>query len=261
MTPDDIITNAIGMKFKLIPAGKFMMGDESWGSSFPLHRVKITKPFYLGIYQVTQREWTKVMENNPSAFKKNDDNPVETVSWEDCQMFIGKLNEIEPEACYRLPREAEWEYSCRAGSFKRYCNEEWESKLGKHGWYIANSGEKTHPVGKKKPNPWGLYDMHGNVWEWCWDWFDEKYYQKCHEHGTVDDPEGPAVGSDTTLWRGFDTPSEVKDPEGPVVSSDRVKRGGAWSYDAESCLPGYRLGSGLSSRHFDTGFRLARTIP
>jgi len=233
--PLDTITTTIGMKMKLIPPGEFMMGDESWDWSMPLHRVKITKPFYMGIYQMTQREWTKVMGNNPSSFKK-DDNPVENVSWEDCQLVIGKLNEIEPEACYRLPSEAEWEYACRAGSIKRYCFGDRESELGNYGWYDANSGDETHPVGKKKPNAWGLYDMHGNVWEWCWDWYDEKYYQKCHEQGLVEDPQGPGAGS------------------------RRVERGGSWNNDAGICGAGGRDRDAPGHRIGLVGVRLARSF-
>ena len=134
----------------------------------------ITKPFYLGKYEVTQEQWEAVMGSNPSHFK-GPKNPVEQVSWDDCQQFLVKLNAKSggQGSKFVLPTEAQWEYACRAGSTGKFCFGDDEKQLGEYAWYEANSGDKTHPVGEKKPNTFGLHDMHGNVWEWCQDWYGE----------------------------------------------------------------------------------------
>src|SRR3990172_4480542 len=176
---EKIIINSIGMKFVLIPAGEFDMGSppDEWGgfdTEIPFHHVRISKPFYLGIYPVTQMEWKAIMGENTSRFI-DDDLPVENVSWSDVQKYIKKLNEKEGTTKYRLPSEAEWEYAARAGTKTRYSFGDEESRLGRYAWYADNSGNETHPVGEKKPNPWGLYDMHGNVWEWVQDRWHNNY--------------------------------------------------------------------------------------
>ena len=219
----EIIENSIGMKLKLIPAGEFMMGDSS------KHKVKLTKPFYIGIYPVTQKEWQKVMGSNPSYFK-GDDLPVEQVSWHDCQEFIGALNKKEGGWKYRLPTEAEWEYACRAGSTTRFCYGDDDSRLGEYAWYDANSNKKTHPVGIKRPNAWGLHDMHGNLWEWCEDWYG-------------DYPSG-----------------EVTDPTGPSSGSARVDRGGSWNRPAGRCTSANRNRRDPANRGYYLGVRLARSL-
>ena len=172
------------------------------------------------------------MGNNPSNFK-GPKNPVEKVSWDDCQEFLKKLNEkIRPpagEGIFGCLREAQWEYACRAGSTTRYCFGDEESGLGEYAWYSANSGNKTHPVGEKKPNAWGLYDMHGNVWEWCQDWYNNGYYGK----SPMDDPTGAATGS------------------------FRVLRGGFWGRDAGCCRSAYRRGIAPGYRYDFLGLRVS----
>ena len=178
--------------------------------------MRITKPFYLGKYLVTQEQWEAVMGNNPSRFK-GPKNPVETVSWDDCQQFLDKLNAKVGVrgGKFQLPTEAQWEYACRAGSTTTYCFGDDESGLGEYAWYATNSGGRTHPVGEKKPNAWGLYDMHGNVWEWCQDWYDGSYYAN----------------------------SPTDDPTGPTTGSSRVFRGGSWRERARGCRSALRVAS------------------
>ena len=155
-----------------ISPGTFMMGSPSSepkrDSDEQQHKVTLTKGVYIGVTEITQSQWKAIMGNNPSYFK-GDNLPVEQVSWNDCQEFIRKLNLQEGGNKYRLPTEAEWEYTCRAGTTTRFCFGDSESRLGDYAWYSSNSSSKTHPVSRKKPNVWGLYDMHGNVWEWCED--------------------------------------------------------------------------------------------
>ena len=142
------------------------MGSDK--GDIPIHKVTITRGFYMGVYPVTQAQWQAVMGDNPSHFQGDDNCPVENVVWEDCQKFCQKLRQRDGRP-YRLPAEAEWEYACRAGTKTEYYSGDGEEALKKAGWYAANSGSKTHPVGKLKENAWGLYDMHGNVWQWCYE--------------------------------------------------------------------------------------------
>jgi formylglycine-generating enzyme required for sulfatase activity len=226
-------TNSIGMKFVLIPAGIFMMGadkdfEEADDWELPRHQVTISKPFYLGVYEVTQEQWTAVMGNNPSKFK-GEDNPVETVSWEDAQDFIKRLNQKEGHSRYRLPTEAEWEYAARAGSTSTYYFGDDESQLGDHAWYWDNSGSTTHPVGQKRPNAWGLYDMIGNVWEWNQDRYGETYYAN----------------------------SPSSDPTGPSSGPYRIFRGCGWITDVGYCRSDSRGGDEPARRIEIRGFRLA----
>jgi formylglycine-generating enzyme required for sulfatase activity len=231
----ETITNTIGIKMNLIQAGEFTMGDMEWYGSQPLHKVKITKPFYLGIYPVTQSEWNKVVDKNSSLFK-GENFPVENIKWDDCLKFVEHLNERENQDGYRLPTEAEWEYACRAGSPRRYCFGDDESDLGNYAWYKDNSDGQTHSVGKKKPNAWGLYDMHGNVFEWCWDRFNIDYYKECSEQGTVVDPKGPTTGN------------------------MRVRRGGSFYHFADHSLAGFRSWGGTNFGASFHGFRIAKSF-
>jgi formylglycine-generating enzyme required for sulfatase activity len=171
--PGTVMTNSIGMKLTWIPPGTFQMGSTDRDDEKPIHTVTITKGFYMGVYEVTQEQYQKVMRYNPSQFKGNDNLPVEMVRCNDAVEFCkyeGKK--------YRLPTEAEWEYACRAGTTSTYGFDDSESQLGDFAWYDENSGDKTHPVGEKKPNAWGLYDMPGNVCEWCQDGYESGWYSK-----------------------------------------------------------------------------------
>lgn len=191
--------NSIGMDFVLIPAGEFQMGsDDGSADEKPVHLVRITKPFYLGKYQVTQGQWQAVMGNNPSRFKDDPNRPVEQVSWEDTQEFLRRLSKKAGGKPYRLPTEAEWEYAARAGSTGAYCFGNDVSQLERYAWHSANAEGTTHPVGQLKANAWGLYDMHGNVWEWVSDRYDGAYYQQ----SPTDDPQGPEQGSARSLRGG-----------------------------------------------------------
>ena len=229
------ITNSIGMEFVLIPAGSFDMGSPSGergrgSAEGPVHRVKIPDGFYLGKYEVTQKQWREVMGDNPSYYE-GDDRPVEIVSWNDAQDFIKKLNQKEGADKYRLPSEAEWEYAARAGTTTRYSFGDDDGKLGEYAWYDDNSGDETHPVGQKKPNPWGLYDMHGNVRELTQD-----------RYGDYD-----GAPSDGSAWESGD-------------SSHRVVRGGSWDDYAQVCRSARRnrYDPDLRGRYF--GFRLLREL-
>lgn len=188
-------TNSIGMVFALIPAGTFKMGEdpalhnEGKDDERLQHEVIITKPFYIGIHEVTQKQWQDIMGNNPSEHK-GENNPVDSVSWNDAQEFIKRLNVREGHDRYRLPTEAEWEYAARGGTNTRYFWGNDQSKLVDHAWVTANANGTTHPVGMKKANAFGLYDTSGNVREWVNDWYDNNYYS----HSPKIDPRGPASG-------------------------------------------------------------------
>jgi formylglycine-generating enzyme required for sulfatase activity len=224
----------VTMKLVLIRPGTFIMGspDSEQGhraNESPQHEVIITKPFYMGVTEVTQAQYEAVMGTNPSK-SKGPTIPVESVTWDEAVLFCRKLSEKTGNA-FRLPTEAEWEYACRAGSKTRFSFGDSEGVLGDYAWYKINSGSKTRPVGQKKPNAWGLYDMHGNVWEWCEDWYGE--YPK----GTFSDPLGPATGS------------------------ARVNRGGSRGDGVAGALRSAYRSSGDPARRRDyIGFRCARTL-
>jgi formylglycine-generating enzyme required for sulfatase activity len=216
--------------FVTIPAGRFWMGcspEESkcWPMELPRHEVAITRSFEFGKYEVTQGQWVKIVGTNPSKFQGDDRRPIDSVSREDVQRFLKKLNEQNDGYAYRLPTEAEWEYAARAGTTGPLYG-----KLDEIAWYNGNSGNKTHPVGQKKPNGFGLYDMIGNVWEMCLDWKDDSYYA----HSPRRDPQGPSSGQGR-IMRGLSAFS------------------GADGYDRVSWRSWFYLEKGL-----DIGFRVCR---
>jgi len=195
-------TNDLGIEFIRIDPGIFLMGSPDTDETArdderPQHRVRISQPFYLGKYPVTQSQWRAVMSDDPFGFFRGDNYPVEGVSWDDTQAFIRELTAKNPGKNYRLPTEAEWEYACRAGTTTRYFFGDESGRVFDFAWGLANSGDQSQPVGRKEPNPWGLYDMLGNVNEWVADWSDEEYYQTCmdseeyEQSGLVTDPTGP----------------------------------------------------------------------
>ena len=209
---------SIEKEMVLIPSGKFMMGDR--GVKL---QVTLTKPFYMGKYEVTQEQWESVMGNNPSGNTKGAKLPVTNVSWEDCQEFIKKLN-AKTNGGYRLPTDAEWEYACRAGTTTAYS---YGDNLTKSDANI--DGDSIKAVGSYRPNAFGLYDMHGNVWEWCNDWY-----------GSLRD-------------------GEVTDPKGAATGEYRVLRGGSFLFLVSRARSSLRYGYTPTVRVYDYGFRLART--
>ena len=228
--------NSLGMEFVLIEAGTFEMGSPvtepgRWDNE-TLHRVTISQPFYLGKYEVTQEQWKMVMGDNPSQFSDCGATcPVEWVSWEEAQVFIEELNALEGVDVYRLPTEAEWEYAARGGTQTAYSFGAGAGRLRLYGWCAVNSGQRPHPVGEKRPNDFGLFDMHGNVWEWVADWYANDFSS---------DP--------------------VTDPSGPSTSTTvRVYRGGSWYNPSHRCRSAVRNGITPDYRFRFLGFRVART--
>jgi formylglycine-generating enzyme required for sulfatase activity len=266
---DSLITNTIGMKLKLIPRGEFLMGSDASDPDArsyekvngQKHRVEITRPFYLGVYEVTQGEYKAVMGTNPSWFSATGEGsskvagmdtdrfPVEQVLWLDAIAFCNKLSEREGlKPCYtatgellvsgtgyRLPTEAEWEYACRAGPGGTgvYSFSNSGGRLDNFAWYSGNSGNTTHAVGQKSANAFGLYDMHGNVWEWCQDWYDAGYYAK----------------------------SPAADPQNSAQAASRVGRGGSWSSPPQVCRSASRGRFTPDCRSDYLGFRVSLVRP
>lgn len=229
-------TNSLGIEFALIQSGEFIMGSDSGHSDEkPPHRVRISQPFYLGVTPVTQAQWEKVMGSNPSHFKGDSQRPVESVSWDDVQKFITTLKAHEPSFTYRLPSEAEWEYAARAGSTANYCYGDDEARLGEYAWYKDNSGGTTHPVALLKPNAWSIYDVHGNAWEWVYDWYAN------YSIATAD-------------------ATAVVDPFGSESGANRVLRGGGWASYAGNCRSAYRDYGDPGGATRGRGFRLLRRL-
>jgi len=238
----DIITNRIGMKLVYIPAGDFMVGSNDGASNEkPVHKVTISQGFYMGVTEVTQAQYKALMGTNPSH-SQGDNNPVERVNRDDAMEFCSKLSQSDGEI-YTLPTEAQWEYACRAGTTTEYSFGSSESELYKFGNYCDKSNttgytwqdeqyddgyDKTAAVGSYRPNDFGLYDMHGNVWEWCRDWFDESYYSK-----------GGQVDPQNTQNTGF-----------------HLLRGGNWRNPASVCRSATRFRLTPGYRSNSVGFRV-----
>ena len=225
---DDVITNAAGIKLKLIQPGTFFMkdgGTERW--------ITLAKPYYMGVYPVTQAQWDVVMAGmagNPSEFK-GPNRLVECTPWDAAVAFCHILSVKEGGGVkYRLPTEAEWEYACRAGATTEFCFGDDEKELKEYAWYKDNGGKETHDVGQKKPNAWGLYDMHGNVCEWCQDWKGK-----------------------------YGLPGNV-DPTGPPEGKDRILRGGSWYNEARYCRATFRLSGCPDLKLSRYGFRVVKLI-
>ena len=227
------VKNGISIEMVKVEAGTFMMGATSemqdpyrWEK--PVHQVTLTNDYYMGKYEVTQALWEAVMDSNPSYFK-GDNLPVETVSWNDCQEFISKLNSMTGRK-FRLPTEAEWEYAARGGKKSRSYQYSGSSNISDVAWYDGNSGSKTHPVGTKQANELGIYDMTGNVWEWCQDWY------------------------------GSYSSSSQTNPTGAVSGAHRVYRGGSWDFYAGRCRLSYRRYGTPDYRNSILGLRLALSV-
>lgn len=234
-------TTLNSIKFSYIQPGTFLMGSRQGADNEkPVHEVRIPQGFYMQTTEVTQAQWQLVMGTRPwfgeEYVREGDDYPAIYVSWDDVEEFLRKLNQLDPGKGYRLPTEAEWEYVCRAGTNTEYCFGNEETMLGTYAWYDKNAwdiGEKyAHRVAQKQPNAWGMYDMHGNVFEWCNDWYDEKYYHQVKNQTAVD-------------------------PQGALSGSFRVFRGGSWNLGSGHCRSADRLSYLPDTRNHHLGFRLA----
>lgn len=226
--PGNTVINSIGMKLAYIPPGNFTMGSpKTEPGRIPnetRRHVTFAKGFRIGVTEVTQKEWRLIMETSPGFFK-GDDLPVERITWREANEYCRRLSEKEKKR-YRLPTQAEWEYACRAGTTTAYYTGGNEAALAAAGWYLGNSGNQSHPVGRKKPNRWGLYDMHGNVSEWC----------------------AKPPDSDTTGSKSAQLDREEK--------ALRDLRGGSWGLNASECRSASRLRNAGTFRYFDLGLRV-----
>jgi formylglycine-generating enzyme required for sulfatase activity len=225
------LANGIRLEMVSLPAGKFTMGSSESNDEKPQHQVKVNS-FAIGKYPVTQAQYQAVMGTNPSHFKNNPQNPVEQVSWNDAKAFCQKLSQITGKT-YRLPTEAEWEYACRAGTTTRYYFGDNDNQLGDYAWYEGNSNRTTHPVGQKKPNGWGLYDMSGNVWEWCEDDWHNSY---------------AGAPNDGSAWLDNDNRSQ----------SLKCLRGGSWYNGPSYCRSAFRFyfSRRVDIPYYSFGFRV-----
>jgi formylglycine-generating enzyme required for sulfatase activity len=221
----------VTMNLVLIPAGKFVMGSPSNenkrdNDEGPQREVSISRPFYMGVYEVTQDQYEAVMGNNPSKYE-GATNPVERVSWKNAMEFCKNLSQ-KTGKIITLPTEAQWEYACRAGTQTSFYFGSNDASLGDYAWYSGNRrNNEPHPVGQKKPNAFDLYDMHGNIWEWCADWYAGSYAN-----------------------------ASTKDPSGPNTGQYRVVRGGCWGDSAGGCRSAFRLRRSPGRRYYSSGFRV-----
>ncbi|MDI9423255.1 MAG: formylglycine-generating enzyme family protein, partial [Spirochaetota bacterium] len=221
-----------GIDFIYIKGGEFWMGSpERVGGDreHPRHKVQMSG-FWIGKYEITQGEYEALMGKNPSKYRGDARRPVDSVSWNDAKKFCAKFGS-KYGIIARLPTEAEWEYAARAGTTTNYY---WGDTVhGNYCWYYDNSGDTTQPVGQKRPNAWGLYDMSGNVWEWCEDWYAEDYYSK----------------------------SPARDPKGPSSGNYHVLRGGSWHKSVNQLRSAYRFWDHADDRDFNDGFRVVLSTP
>lgn len=232
-----MLPGGVPLELVRIPAGTFLMGsglDPDWSSTSeaPQHMVSINSDFYMGKYEVTQNQWYAVMGGNPASHQGDINYPVEQVSWNGCKTFITSLNALG-QGTFRLPTEAEWEYACRGGTTTRWCFGNDQTLLTKYAWYSVNSGSTTHVVGGKLANPFGLYDIMGNIWEWCEDDYHSTY---------------TGAPTDGSAWI-----------DSPTRGSSRVLRGGAYNSSATYCRSAYRGNNTPSYNHSSRGLRLVRT--
>jgi formylglycine-generating enzyme required for sulfatase activity len=230
-----LLPGSIPLRVVRIPAGRFQMGSPTSEvghatDEAPVREVSISRPFWLGAWEVTQEQWQSVMGSNPSTFQPATNAsqlPVERVSWNDAQDFLNRLNALGLGR-FRLPTEAEWEYAARAGSSERFSfgDDPGYRTLANHAWFYSRAEGRSHPVGAKRPNAWNLYDMYGNVWEWCSDWFAPY-------------SAGPAV-----------------DPQGPPTGREKVIRGGSWFNEPEALRSANRHRHPPESRQTNLGLRI-----
>ena len=227
-------TNSFGMRFRLIPPGEFIMGSADGQPDETPHRVRITKPFYIGVTEVTRAQWEAVTGKQHSAFFPGPDVPVNFVAYDMAEHFIAVLNKKE-KAAYRMPTEAEWEYAARACTTSRYYTGDAPADLDRAAWHLGNAGDALHPVAQKEANAFGLYDMLGNAWEWCSDFYDKDYYRA----SPVDDPTGPKLS----------------------LYGYRVVRGGSIYFGADFCRCAHRdyYQDSRTDKHF--GFRVVLPVP
>jgi len=233
-TDSTVYVNSIGIEFRRIPAGTFRMGSSRGeDDEVPVHEVEITEPFYMGATEVTQYQWTSLMDENPSHFRGLY-RPVDSVSWYQATAFVDSLNSKEETDLYRLPTEAEWEYAARAGSRSPYYFGASQDSLTNHAWYSFNSEERSHRVAEKHSNPYGLHDVYGNVWEWVRDAYSPRYYERSARTNPVN---------------------------AAYASRRRVIRGGGWFAVVSGLRSANRGWARPYSKDSQLGFRVVREIP